>query len=328
MKKKILALALALVLSLPLTACSVAGRKVVVSVGNYMSTAFQIGDMKCPRAEALLYFLNYRNLYGDVGGTDLYDGTFDTDRLTESLKGSCIDNLSEVYILNLYAKEQEIRLSESEEERIRTAAAEYFKSLSEEERRFTGAREKDIREMYVRYALAEKVYSGLMESVDEEVSEDEARVMDAYVLYTKEEAKAKEAESSLAAGASFESVLASCGEGDTGLLSLRRKEYPQAVEDVIFRLENEEVSPLITADDGYYIVKCVNKYNEALSEQNKTKILEDRKSEVLTDIFRSSDEKYYSKINESFWKDLSLQEAEPSLTTKDFFLILDKYYKV
>ncbi len=41
--------------------------------------------------------------------------------------------------------------------------------------------------MYEHYALAEKVYKQLMSGVDENVSEDEARIMEANVIYVTDE---------------------------------------------------------------------------------------------------------------------------------------------
>ncbi len=327
MKKRLTLTGLLLAACLLLSSCSAFGREIRFSVGNSMSTAFQIEDMKCPRQEALVYLMNYKNLYSHIGDQDLWSGEFDADRLKASLKTSCIDNLSEVYILNLYAKENGIALSEADNAKIETAAKEYFASLTEEEKKYSGAREKDIYEMYTRYATAEKVYADLMDSVDEEVSEDEARVMRAYVLYTKDEAKANAASAALSSGTSFDTVLATYGDGDRSELSFGRNTYPASVEDVIFRLENGEVSSLITADDGYYIVRCIEKYDEALSEENKTKILADRKDKVLTGIFESADSKYYSRINETFWETVDISSDDTDLKTDSFFLTLDKYYR-
>lgn len=297
------------------------------SVGNSMSTAFQIGDMKCPREEAYVYLLNYKNLYSTIENQNLWSGAFDGTRLQSSLKTSCVDLLSEVYILNLYAKENEIALSESDLGKLQTAAKEYYDSLSAEEKKFCGVREKDIYDMYGRYALAEKVYSTLMETVDEEVSEDEARIMRAYVLHTTDASAAAAAEAALQAGTSFDTVLATYGDGDKSELSFGRNTYPAEVEDVIFRLENDEVSPLLSVGNDWYIVRCVNKYDETLSEENKTKILADRKSSVLNDLFQTADDKYYSRINQSFWESISLSPETDGMETQDYFLILDKYYK-
>lgn len=325
--KKYLLLPLCLAACLILSSCSFGGKDVRFSVGNAMSTAFQIGDMKCPREEALLYLLNYKNLYSEIEDQNLWTGAFDGTRLTSSLKTSCVDILSEVYILNLYAKENDIGLSDSDPAKLETAAREYFASLTAAEKKFCGVKEKDVYEMYVRYATAEKVYASLMDTVDEEVSEDEARIMVAYVLHTKDPAGAQAAASALAAGTSFDTVLATYGDGDKTEQSFGRNTYPAEVEEVIFRLENNEVSPLLISGDDYYIVRCVNKYDETLSEENKTKILEGRKSSVLTKLFEEADDKYYSRINKSFWESISLSPETDAMETRSYFLTLDKYYK-
>ena len=321
-KQKLILPALLLAASLLLSSCSLAGKDVRFSVGNAMSTAFQIGDMKCPREEAYVYLLNYKNLYSTIEDQNLWAGLFDKSRLTSSLKTSCIDILSEVYILNLYAKDKGIELSDTDTDKLTTAAKEYYESLTDEEKKFCSVREKDICEMYTRYALAEKVYSTLMETVDEE-----ARIIRAYVLHTTDAAAATAAEAALAAGTSFDTVLSTYGEGDKTEQAFGRNTYPADVEDVIFRLENDEVSPLIVSGNDYYIVHCISKYDETLSEENKTKILANRKNNVLTELFQTSDDKYYSRINKTFWESVSLSPETDGMETKTFFLILDKYYK-
>ncbi len=57
--------------------------------------------------------------------------------------------------------------------------------------------------MYEHYALAEKVYKQLMSGVDENVSEDEARIMEANVIYVTDETLAKDIATQLKNGASF-----------------------------------------------------------------------------------------------------------------------------
>ena len=98
----------------------------------------------------------------------------------ENLQTKLSKQKSDLQILS-DAKEKEMELSEEEKEKIAQAAEEYFASLTEDEIVYMGVSESDIKEYYEHYALAQKVYHSLTKAVNEEVSDDEARVC---LLYT------------------------------------------------------------------------------------------------------------------------------------------------
>lgn len=270
-----------------------------------------------------MYLMNYKNLYGVVYDTDLWDGGFDTAAMEESLKDAVMERLTRIYVLNLYAEREDITLEEKEENAVKEAAETYYESLSKEEKSYSGASRKDVEKMYSRYALARKVYSQLMGSVDDEVSEDEARVMDANIIFVSEESRAREAEEKLNAGSAFETVAESYNELDRTSISFGRGEYPEEVEAAAFALDNEEVSAKISTEDGYYFIQCVNKYNQALSEENKSRIIETRKQQALEDIIASLEESEYSELNTGLWKKITLNEGK-ELKTDTFFSVIEE----
>ncbi|MBR5635716.1 MAG: peptidyl-prolyl cis-trans isomerase, partial [Pseudobutyrivibrio sp.] len=213
--KRLCAACLVASLSMSFTACTFQDKTVYFDTSSGRRTVFKIGDMKCSKKEALLYLLNEKNIYGSVDGVNLWNKNFDTDTMTGSIKDLTIEHLTKVYVLNLYAKEQEIVLTESEKKACEDAAKEYYSSLNSAERSFTGVRKKDVEQAYEKYALASKVYKELMNSVDEEVSEDEARVMEAYVLFVTDKNEAKEIQGMIDYGYTFERLAATYTELDT-----------------------------------------------------------------------------------------------------------------
>ena len=288
-------------------------------------TVFKIGDMKCSKKEALLYLLNEKNIYGSVDGVNLWNKNFDTDTMTGSIKDLTIEHLTKVYVLNLYAKEQEIVLTESEKKACEDAAKEYYSSLNSAERSFTGVRKKDVEQAYEKYALASKVYKELMNSVDEEVSEDEARVMEAYVLFVTDKNEAKEIQGMIDYGYTFERLAATYTELDTYQVTFARGEYPKEIDEVVFNLDTDEVSTAISANDGYYFFQCLDKYNEELSEANKEVIIEKRRKQVLDDIVSDLEEKNFSDMNTKLWNDIVFTDDVSELTSATFFSTLNKY---
>ena len=302
--------------------CTINDHQVFFSGGTGFKNVFRIGDLKCPDKEVKLYLATYRNLYGTVGDTEIWDGDFQTDTIYDSLKKSVVSHLTRVYALNIYAEENEISLSDKEVSSVENAAEEFYSGLSKADRKALKLSKSDIEEYYLRYALAEKVYFDLMNQVDNEVSEDEARVMDAYVLYTTKDDTAVYVEQALNSGQSFATLLNMYGTGDKGLRSIPRGTMPQEVEKVIFQLEDGQVSGMITAEDGYYFVSCVSKYNAELSESNKANVVAKRKAQVIADIVALQNENYYSELNEDL---LNKTEVANTVETKNFFTVLDSY---
>ena len=305
--------------------CKINDKTVYFGAPSGYSTAFKIGDMKCSKKEALVYLLNEKNIYGSVDGVNLWSEDFDTDTMTGSIKDLALEHLTRVYVLNLYANEQEIELTEAEKKSCTQAAEEYYKSLNSAERSFTGAKKKDIEKMYIRYALASKVYQELMDSVDEEVSEDEARVMEAFVLFVSDENKANDIQGMIDYGYTFERLASTYTELDRYQVTFARGEYPTEVDDVVFNLDTDEVSHAIPADGGYYFFQCLDKYNEELSEQNKKVIIENRRKQVLSDIVSDLEGRYFSDINTKLWDDIGFPDDASKLTNDSFFKTLNEH---
>lgn len=317
-------LCLIMIMTIILSGCSIGDTQIYFASKSGFHKVFKIGDMSCHQTEAKVYLANYKNLYGIVGDTDLWTEGFNTDSMEGSLKDAVIEHLTKVYSLNIYAHNNDITLTEDETSQVKQAAKEYYKSLSKDECSYTGASRGDIEEMYERYALAEKVYQSLMGGVDEEVSEDEARVMDAYVLYVTDESLANEIAVKLQNGATFERLASTYNEADSIKASFGRGEYPTEVDDVVFQLDDGENSTKITTDDGYYFFQCISKYNETLSEENKASIIEQRKQKVISDIVSDLEKNYYSDFNTKLWDKIEIDE-DKEIKTDSFFKVLDSY---
>lgn len=306
------------------TGCKVNDHIVYFSSGAGFGNVFRIGDLKCPLKEARVYLANYKNLYGTIGSVSLWDGSFDTTLMESSIKDSVLSHLSTVYAFDLYAREQKVTLTKKEEKAIENVAAEYYDSLSKKETKYLRVKESDIRKMYTNYVLAEKVYFSLMETVDDDVSEDEARVMDAYVLFVTDKSLAQRIGSQISAGYDFESLVNTYSEGEKTVVSFGRHTYSEEIESVVFQLNNGQVSSMLSDENGYYFFQCVNKYNETLSEENKTNVISERKSALVEEIIQKQNEEHYSNLNQKLWDKTSMN-LDDEITTDSFFKVLNKY---
>ena len=99
------------------------------------------------------------------------------------------------------------------------------------------------------------------------------------------------------------------------------------VEDIAFNLNDDEISGSIATEDGYYFIKCINKFNQELTDANKVKIVKKREKEAFNDEYDAFVADLSSSLNEKVWDELELK-TDGTITTNSFFEVLDKYYPV
>jgi foldase protein PrsA len=320
-KKQIFTLIIsACVAAMALTGCTVDGKQVFFETLPTVNTVFRIGSLTCSKKTALVYLANYYNIYGSAGNIDLMDASLNTDRLKSNIEKACLHRLSMVYALNVYADENDISLSAQEKALVEKAAPKYMDSLSAADKKALGVSEKDIKSMYEKEALASKVYKSIASKTDDEVSDDEARVMDAIVITfaAGSSDKADKAEEELDNGSDISVVAKKYSTEKKTQTTIDKSSFPQEIVDVAFDLEDGEYSAPVESGDSIYIIYCESKYDEEKSEENREKIIESRKQKVVDDIIDAQNKKDYSSIDEGQWKSVA-DSIDAQITTDSFF---------
>lgn len=310
-----------------LTGCKVGNTQIkleAIRLSNNKSV-FQINDYKCSLKLAKLYLCNYRNLYGSAYGMDLWQYDFGEESLEQYVKDVTIQELSRIACMDLLAEEQEMRLTDAESDLAKKAAKEYFASLSDAEKSYMDVHESDIQEAYASYALAEKLYRTMTEGIDEEVSDDEARVIRVQQIYVTDAGIAKEVQKKLKDGEDFAAVAGTYNEKSKIETTVARGDYPQDVENIAFNLDNDTCSEMIETEDGFYFIKCLNKLEEQLTEENKSNIRIKREKEQFEDAYQSFVDSAAFEMNDSLWKEITLEDTS-DIKTDSFFDVYDKYF--
>lgn len=322
MKNKINLLAGVLAVSVFFAGCSIGGKEIVVTSGVGSKDVFKIGGDSCNQTEAKVYLANYQNIYGKSYGIDLWEQGFQKKKLKQYVKEVALSEMTKIICMDLLAENQGIALTTEEKARIKDAAAKYYESLNEAELTYTGASQSDIESMYEDYALANKVYQSLTQSVDEEVSDDEARIMEAMQIYVKTQDKAEEVSAKLAAGEDFAAVASNYNQKPVIEITFGRGDLPEEVEKAAFELDDGAVSDCIQTDDGFYFIKCINKFNEELTDANKSNIVDAREKAAFDDVYEEFVSMLASNLNESVWENIPLV-TDGSISTNSFFEIID-----
>jgi PPIC-type PPIASE domain protein len=307
-----------------LTGCQIGNKDIVVSGTLSSRQVFTLDKSACSLKEAKVYLANYQNIYGTAYTIDLWQHDFGDASLLDYVKDITLEELTRVYTMDLLAQSQEVTLSEDETAKVAEAAKEYYASLSEDETAYMDVAEADIAEYYTHYALAQKLYHSLTNGVNEEVSDDEARVMEIMQIYVTDEDRAHEVEQKLAQGDDFASVANNYNELSAIQVTVSRDDLPDEVEEVAFQLDDNAVSGMIAAGNGYYFIKCLNKYNEELTEANKSNIVEKREKEAFDDVYNEFVASLSSRLNTDLWDGIELT-TDGSIQTNSFFAVFEKY---
>ena len=314
----------ALVLAVLPAGCQVGNRDVVVMSTMSSRQVFQIGGRECSLKEARVYLCNYANLYGTAYTIDLWQHDFGEYSLEDYVKDITLSELTRVYCMDLLAESREMSLSEEELQKTAEAVGEYYASLTRDEISYMEVSEADIREYYEHYALAQKLYNSLTGEVNEEVSDDEARVMEIMQIYVSDQAKAMHVQQKLEAGDDFAAVAGNYNELSAIQISVARDDLPKEVEEIAFQLDDNEISDRIEVENGYYFIKCLNKYDVEQTEANKSNIVEKREKEAFDDVYHAFTAGLNSYLNEETWNEVRLDAGEEIATT-GFFEVYEKY---
>ncbi len=309
---------------LTLGGCKVAGSEVVVNADHIDNKVFKIKEEVCTLPEARVVLTNYQNIYDTMYGIDLWEHGFKDNQLENYVKDMTVSRLAQIMAMDYLAQENEVALSEEEQAKVKEAAEAYFASLNDAEKEYMQVKQGDIETLYTRYGLANKLYTFLTQGVNDEVSDEEARVMEAEQIFVSDEEKAKEVAQQLKEGNDFLTVANQYNEASEVEVFFSKNNVEQEVADAVFSLENGEISKKIKTTDGFYFVKCINHYDQERTDDNKSVILEERRKEAFDDVYQGFLTDLPSEFNEELWDGVKV-ELNKDVTTDSFFQVYEKY---
>jgi len=323
LQKKIKLILILAAAAMLLSGCQIGNTKIVYLQSVWPGQVFKIDDEVCKKKEARVYLINYKNIYGASYGVDLWQQNANEESLEAYIKDKTISQLAKIKCMNGLAKEKDITLTKKEKAAAQDAAKEYYESLSKKERKYLGVRQSKLAKMYQEYMLAEKVYQSITEHVNTEISDDEARVMEAMQIFVSDKAKAEEVQMRIQNGEDFSALAGSYNEKGSIENSFGREDVPKEVADQVFELDNDEISDMIAVDDGYYFIKCTNKYNQELTDKNKVVLENEKKQEAFEAVYNAYTDSISKVLNKRLWKKMNL-DASKEIKTDSFFEIIDK----
>lgn len=322
------------------------GTRVVFTTGFGKDEVFRIEDESCKKDEIMVYLTTIQNQYESVYGEEIWNAALDGVTLEENVKETVLARIAQVKTMYLLAVEKGVELDEEEKALVKQAAQEYFASLNEREKEMLGVTGETIEKLYTEYALAEKVYAVLIEDINPEISDDEARIITVqHILLrtcTMDGAGNRVSYSESAKEATYEKAceirkMAVSGEHEFAELASRysedsnvtysfgKGELDESFEKAAFLLETDEISPVVESESGYHIIKCLNTFDREETDANKVKIVEERRKEAFGQEYDAFVATLAKNLNQSLWDEIELIHDE-EVTTDSFFAVYDRYF--
>ena len=316
--------------------------RVVMSVGMSKDEVFRVDDMTCSRTEMLVYISNIAGEYVDVYGRDIFEASVEGETLGENVKQLALAKVSQVKVINLLALDRGVEPTEELLSVINEATDEYLESISEETlSRYQIDRDK-IYDMYYEYGMSKLMYSTIIKDINPEISDDEARTITVeHILlktfdidengnrveldsFTKEEKKrlAEELVQRIEGGENFETLAAEYSEDENLTYAFGKGEMDAVFENAAFNLSSGEVSGVVETEFGYHIIKCISTFNREITDENKVKILKNRRDQAFRDIYDDFEENVSRELNDKIFDSLPDMKDE-RIGSKNFFDVFE-----
>ncbi len=297
------------------------GRYVYFTFGMNEKDIMKTDNIHISETAAKILMSDEKQAFLDVSEESFLDTKINDESLNQDFKDTVKSKLSRILSLNRMAADKNIKLSSEEEEKAEAIASEYLGSLPEEVKTYI-APEHDATLTFVKqYILAEKMKDKIMSDSQEEVSTDEARVIQIQFLCSDDENKVREAKDKINAGEPFYEVAAGINENSDFDAEISRGMTDKEFEDVAFSLKTGEISDLFSVGDKYYLVKCSSDNEHTKTDANRAILLERSKSEYLEKKILPFENSMFFEFDENGWEKIEIEKIpETNVKFSDIYL--------
>ncbi len=269
-----------------------------------------------------------RNRYQNIYTSQLWQVEADPEGNTfeEVLKDQMGRFLVELATVDQMAQEQGVELTSQEEDSLKSLSQEYYAGLTQEDLDYMGVAQDEVYDLYCMYYRADKMVEEMTQGQNLEVSDAEAKVIEIQQirLDTREEAEevltlAQEE------GADFASLGARYSTDSQLARSMEWSEEMDALGEAAFALEQDAVSGIVEQDGGYYILKCVNAYDQEATAVRKERLAQEKKSEAFSGIYEPYAAEHVVVLAADTWESVDFSLGE-GCTTDNFFSLYQSYF--
>ena len=290
------------------------------------------------------YYVSYQDyyqqqMYGSVVQETVMDWSAEQEEgvtLEEGYKDDIMTSLHALYVMEDHMKDYDVELTKDEVKAIEKAAKAFMKANPADAKEKISADKETVIEFLKLMTISTKVEAGIRAGVDTKVAdEDAAQKRIRYVSFattktdensqtvemTKKEIKAvkKDAKAFLADAKANGSLEAYATEKEaTSNTATYGKDYaddqnatlPKEVFDAAEKLEENGFAKLIETDSAFYVVQLESKFDEEATTAKKESIVEERKSETVTETIEKWKKDTKIKVNDKVWDKVNMRDIQ------------------
>lgn len=273
-------------------------------------------------SESMIIVATERNRYQQVYTDEIWTVTLDDGTTFQAyLLDQVRTFLQNLKTMTLLAQEQEIILTSAEKDQIRRLSETYYDSLSQTDIAYMGTQLDDVISLYQEYHLANKLVNELTKELNLEVSDSDAKVISLQQIVLSDADTASQVHSQVLEEGSDFAAIAKAESTDPQIeRQLGRGEASAPLELAAFALETGSISPVISADGAYYILRCISDYDAKATAERKTQIYDQRKNQVFQQIYNQFQTDHDITFSDDIWNDITFSPGDQTTTTNFFEL--------
>ncbi len=278
-------------------------------------------------AETMLVLGSERNRYQSVFGTEVWSLPVSGER-EDSYGAYFVDKMKEflqdIRTLNLLAEEKGIAPGSADMERLRQLTTEFYSGLTEDDfSLMRNCTEQDVLNMYTSYFTACQTAEYLLQGVDTEVPDADAKVIEVQQIVVSDQAQAEQLWQDVnVEGANFAYYARQSSEDPNITLTLAKSEKDDLLYQTAFSLEENQISDVFEQDGKYYILKCTNAYDQKATQDRKEKLETAIRSNAFHEGYQAYADQHIVRFREDFWDNIDLSEY-PDSKADNFFTLYD-----
>ena len=325
LRKQIIGLAACLV-GLCFSGC----RDVVLSTSLNDHILFSGTKTRLSLEECSLVFLDFQTRYNlyyeNLGETDFWKEKAGEIDFSDYLRdGRIKEELCTLVLLNDMASGLGVTLTDEERSVCQAAAADYYGSLSDEEKSYVQSDESKAASLYEKYRIAQKTIDELCSGINTEVSDNDKRVMILQLIAAPSYKEIEQAKERISSGEDFESVAKEVSRFSQIEYQVSRGTLNPILEETAIYMSDGEVSDIIQTEQNYYLIRCVDDFDEVLSSENESQVFGKLRYATWSQSFTSYAKEHTVGISEEIWENLHFYQTT-AFTSDDLYETYDRYF--
>lgn len=274
---------------------------------------------------------NYRETLGD----DMWSVDYEQDgsTLLDDTKDSIIETLHSMLVMEKYAKDSNVELTEVEKKKISIAAKEFIEKNKKETLEKMAASEKIVERYLQLYTIYYKMYEKIGEGSDEYIKQEDVQQKKiSYVTFsyytgktksdgTKEKLSAKDIAllSTKVKGIREKAVSDFDGAMKEAKAEVKSVSYGHSVDDIAGledamvrgaeKLSTEgSVSEMVEGEDAFYIIRLDKLQDEEATEKKREELKKERKENAFQTKYEELSAKSEFKLDSKAWATITFED--------------------